>query len=62
MLAGAALMARADMSSPGFFLFVILPVPFSFPAPSVTESQRTPGGKAECVSSVRLRLKRVSFH
>lgn len=37
MLAGAALMARADMSSPGF-LFVILPIPFSFLAPSVTES------------------------
>lgn len=36
--------------------------PFLFLAPSVTESQRTPVEKAECLSSARLRPKRVSFH
>jgi len=43
MLTGAALTARADMPSPEFLLFVIL----AFPAPSVTESQRTPARKPE---------------
>ena len=42
LLAGAVLTARADMPSPKFLLLVILPIPLSFPAPSVTESQRTP--------------------
>lgn len=60
--AGAVLMARADMPNPGFLLFMILPIPLSFPAPSDTESQRTPGRKPDYLSLVRLGQKRLSFH